>query len=220
MRDGTQSPINLVWEKFEAHLCPSLAGKPKIFIVQACRGQQYDSGTKLHSSHNFPGSALGQQFRSDVTDSSTFSYVIPNAADILVAFSCPLGHYSWRHPERGSWFIQAICKVFNNHAYDMDLQGLFTTVAREVALNYQSSTTNIESNNKKQVTSTSSTLIRGVRFRPKGLPGPMSTSTTMVSNSDNNNIASTSTTNTNTNGPSPSRNTSFIDNKNNMSTYV
>jgi len=132
-----------------------------------------------------------------------------------------LGHYSWRHPERGSWFIQAICKVFNDHAYDMDLQALFTMVAREVALNYQSSTTNIESNNKKQVTSTSSTLIRTVRFRPKGFPGPMSNSTTIVSNSDNNNTASassTTTTNTTTNGPSPSRTSN--DNKNNMSTYV
>lgn len=34
MRDGVQIPINLCWENFEANKCPSLAGKPKIFIVQ------------------------------------------------------------------------------------------------------------------------------------------------------------------------------------------
>ncbi|OXA60052.1 caspase-1 isoform X2 [Folsomia candida] len=164
MRDGVQIPINLCWENFEANKCPSLAGKPKIFIVQACRGKSYDSGTLLHPAIQ---TDLDVFNRSDVTDSSTFSYVIPNAADIVIAFSCPLGHYSWRHPERGSWFIQAVCKVFNKSAYEMELQQLFTTVAREVALNYQSNTTNIESNNKKQVTSTSSTLIRSVMFRAK-----------------------------------------------------
>lgn len=96
---------------------------------QACRGKQYDSGTILHPTVPSDSTVFD---RSDVTDSSTFSYVIPNAADVIVAFSCPLGHYSWRHPERGSWFIQAICKVFNSHGYDMNLQELFTTVAREV----------------------------------------------------------------------------------------
>jgi hypothetical protein len=34
MTDGAQIPVNLIWENFEAHKCPSLAGKPKIFIVQ------------------------------------------------------------------------------------------------------------------------------------------------------------------------------------------
>jgi hypothetical protein len=42
-----------------------------------------------------------------------------------------------------------------------------------VALNYQSNTTEWESNKKKQVTSTSSTLIRTVLFKPKPMkPSP------------------------------------------------
>lgn len=49
-----------------------------------------------------------------------------------MAFSSPPGHYSWRNPERGSWFIQSICKVFNEQGFKLDLQNLLTTVAREV----------------------------------------------------------------------------------------
>lgn len=58
--------------------------------------------------------------------------MIPNSADFIIAFSCPLGHYSWRNPEYGSWFVQSICKIFDTHGYDMDLQSLFTEVARDV----------------------------------------------------------------------------------------
>jgi hypothetical protein len=42
------------------------------------------------------------------------------------------GHDLWNHPENGSWFVQSICKVFNEHGFDWELQMLFTSVAREV----------------------------------------------------------------------------------------
>jgi hypothetical protein len=32
--DGVQIPVNIIWEFFEANNCPTLAGKPKIFIIQ------------------------------------------------------------------------------------------------------------------------------------------------------------------------------------------
>ncbi|ODN01038.1 Caspase-1, partial [Orchesella cincta] len=182
LSDGTQLPVNLIWEKFEANACPTLAGKPKIFIIQACRGKRYDHGTRLNES------AQSHQLISDVTDFASFSYVIPNAADILVAFSCPLGHYSWRHPESGSWFIQSVCKVFNHHAYEMDLKTMLTSVSREVAVNYESNTNQYDSDKKKQVPSTSSTLIRNVKFSPKPLVTVASTSpvTVMESNAQMN----------------------------------
>lgn len=55
-------------------------------ISQACRGTQYDHGTTLllQKKDSLPPT-------SDVIDSATFSYMIPNAADVVVAFSCPPG---------------------------------------------------------------------------------------------------------------------------------
>lgn len=34
LSDGSLIPVNSVWEEFEANACPTLAGKPKIFIIQ------------------------------------------------------------------------------------------------------------------------------------------------------------------------------------------
>ncbi|CAG7826807.1 unnamed protein product [Allacma fusca] len=168
VKDGTLIPVNLIWEEFEADKCPTLAGKPKIFIIQACRGSSYDNGTRLYGSQEF----IPSPRHNDVTDAAAFSYVIPNAADIFVAFSCPLGQYSWRNRYEGSWFIQAVCKVLREEAYNTDLQTLFTHVAREVAVNKQSSTTDPASDKKVQVTSSSSTLIRIVQFRRKMMISP------------------------------------------------
>lgn len=36
LSDGSLIPVNSVWEEFEANACPTLAGKPKIFIIQVC----------------------------------------------------------------------------------------------------------------------------------------------------------------------------------------
>nr|CAD7575686.1 unnamed protein product [Timema californicum] len=39
--------VEKLWMPFTAEKCQTLAGKPKIFIIQACRGQELDSGVKL-----------------------------------------------------------------------------------------------------------------------------------------------------------------------------
>ena len=36
-RDGREVPISLLLDKFTTTNCPSLAGKPKLFIIQTCR---------------------------------------------------------------------------------------------------------------------------------------------------------------------------------------
>ncbi|CAG7818768.1 unnamed protein product [Allacma fusca] len=164
VKDGTLIPVNLIWQEFAADKCPTLAGKPKIFIIQACRGSSYDNGTRLYGQQEL----IPSPRRNDQNDSGAFSYVIPNAADIFLAFSCPAGQASWRHPDEGSWFIQAICKILNKEAYTTDLQTLFTHVAREVAVNNESSTPTDPAKDKKvQVTSSTSTLIRIVKFSKK-----------------------------------------------------
>jgi len=52
------------------------------------------------------------------------------------AFSFP-GFYSWRNTTNGSWFIQAICSVLQQHHHKKDLLSMMTMVAREVSLFFQ-----------------------------------------------------------------------------------
>lgn len=44
--DGKLVPVEEITELFSGNKCPSLIGKPKIFLLQACRGERKDKGVK------------------------------------------------------------------------------------------------------------------------------------------------------------------------------
>lgn len=44
--DGKLVPVEEITELFSGNKCPSLTGKPKIFLLQACRGERKDKGVK------------------------------------------------------------------------------------------------------------------------------------------------------------------------------
>ncbi|XP_054014572.1 caspase-1-like [Hylaeus anthracinus] len=113
--------VEMLWGSFIAEKCPTLIGKPKLFFIQACRGSQLDAGaTIMHE-----------------TDSID-TYTIPSYADIMVAYSTYDGFFSWRNPDTGSWFIQALCYELNLNGDKRDLGTLMTFVNRRVAIEYES----------------------------------------------------------------------------------
>uniref|UniRef100_A0A131XAK7 Putative caspase n=1 Tax=Hyalomma excavatum TaxID=257692 RepID=A0A131XAK7_9ACAR len=145
-------PVDDIMKPFRGDVCPSLLGKPKLFFIQACRGDRLDSGVKAVL---------------DTADSPTRIYRIPTHADILVAFSTVPGFYSWRNTMQGSWFIQALCLVLRERARVADLLSMLTVVCRRVALDCESYTpNNLRMHRKKQVPFITSTLTRLVYFRP------------------------------------------------------
>ena len=92
---GWKFTPNKLWAPFTADLCPSLAGKPKIFLVQACQGDQLDGVGKMSSNKSGGFS----------------SYQLPNHADFLIATSTISGKASIRNTVTGSYFVSAVCKV-------------------------------------------------------------------------------------------------------------
>lgn len=150
--------IDLLWTPFTADRCLTLAGKPKLFFIQACRGERLDSGVTL----------VSHRPRSETDSSFSPSYKIPTHADFLFAYSSVEGFFSWRNPEDGTWFIQCLCDELRNNAAKMDLLKLLTNVSRKVALDYQSYNDLIPwQHEQKQVPSLVSMLIRDVHMRPK-----------------------------------------------------
>lgn len=75
-----------LWTPFTADLCPSLAGKPKMFLVQACQGEVVDGVVKMSSK-------------------KVSSYQLPNHADFVIATSTISGKASLRNTVTGSqWY--------------------------------------------------------------------------------------------------------------------
>lgn len=127
----------------------TLAGKPKLFFIQACRGSNFVEGI----------------------DSNPYevNYVnkIPVEADFLLAYSTIAGHYSWRNSGNGSWFIQSLCQEFNENGRQKELMKLLTAVNRRVAYNFESNTNDKEMSGKRQIPCIVSMLTKEVYFKPK-----------------------------------------------------
>ena len=103
-----------------------------------------------------------------MTDGGHTQYLkIPNWADILVMYSTIPGHYSWRNPTHGSWFVQALTSVLSRDSRHDDLLSMLTTVNRRVAMEYESYCPGQEDfDGNKQVPCINSMLTRKLYFCP------------------------------------------------------
>ncbi|KAL0113110.1 hypothetical protein PUN28_012371 [Cardiocondyla obscurior] len=141
-----------LWNHFTADKCQSLAGKPKLFFIQACQGDKLD-----------PGISLKERTETDGHNVPTFR--IPAQADFLIAYSTVPGYYSWRNTSRGSWFMQALCTELRDNGTRYDILTLLTFVSQRVALDFESNTPdNIAMHQQKQIPCITTMLTRLLKF--------------------------------------------------------
>lgn len=154
-----------LWENFTGDTCPSLAGKPKLFFIQACRGAGVDHGAKISSTGTVRADSAPR-----VTEENHETYTVPAMADILVMYSSYEGYFSWRSPDKGSWFIQGLCDEFESNEYCLDLLQMLTFVNRRIAIHHESSVPKDKNlDKKKQICTIVSTLTRIVYFINKSV---------------------------------------------------
>ena len=96
-RDNTSfSLYKQVISLFRINNCPTLKGKPKLFFVQACRGDKTDATVKP------PGIRCDSAERACVTLET----------DFLIAHSSVEGFKAFRHEKHGSWFVTQLKRAF------------------------------------------------------------------------------------------------------------
>ncbi|XP_043270783.1 caspase-1-like [Venturia canescens] len=150
----TPYKADTIWSHFTADKCPSLAGKPKLFFIQACQGDKLDGGTTMKD-------------RTETDGPGTTSFRIPTHADFLIAYSTIPGFYSWRNTTRGSWFMQALCLELRENGTRYDILTLLTFVSQRVAIDFESNTPdNAAMHQQKQIPCITSMLTRLVKFTP------------------------------------------------------
>lgn len=126
-----QMKVNDIWKQFTAENCKSLAGKPKIFLFQACRGNLPDVGAEFEEP-KMPDDEFC--LRSSVNLSPN-RFVIPTVSDILIYFSSAEGFPSFRD-DNGSWFVQALCATLRDcyeSKEETDIMTIFTRINRFIA---------------------------------------------------------------------------------------
>ncbi|XP_041354906.1 caspase-3-like [Gigantopelta aegis] len=85
-------PISDVLSQFRSRACHTLAGKPKLFFIQACQGLEPQIGVAVTDTPSVPQPAK----------------LAADGTDFLVAYSTEPGYVAFRHRKSGSYFIDAL----------------------------------------------------------------------------------------------------------------
>ncbi|KAG8574495.1 hypothetical protein GDO81_009208 [Engystomops pustulosus] len=106
------------------HNSPALAGIPKLFFIQACRGSKLDEGTTL-------------EMDSAPVHISAFSHINFLPSDTVVMFASSEGYAAFNNPS-GSIFLKTLYDLLSGNEKDLELTQLLTRLAYYVAYNFES----------------------------------------------------------------------------------
>ncbi|KAJ8710017.1 hypothetical protein PYW07_009383 [Mythimna separata] len=160
-KDQLYSEIEVI-NHFKDYSKPTLVTKPKIFIIQACRGTKIMTGMPVFHSG---------KIRKDIDEEDLEPYILPAESDLLIIHSSYPGRASHRNEVHGSWFIQTLCKKIDDLSSTQDLESIITEVKRDVAIDKQHEEYNkrtFEMNVNKQMPVMTSTLIRKLYLKKFG----------------------------------------------------
>ncbi|KAM4571730.1 caspase-9 [Fundulus diaphanus] len=144
--DGDYVPVQAITNYLNGEKCPSLQGKPKLFFIQACGGDEKDIGFEVPSEEAQP-SVDGEDDETDAIPTSSSSdslstpdevdarATLPNSSDILVSYSTFPGYVSWRDTQAGSWYVETLDRILEENAATDDLVTMLMMVNHEVSQN-------------------------------------------------------------------------------------
>ncbi|MBN3308485.1 CASP2 protein, partial [Amia calva] len=133
--DGQLVELDWLFQVFDNAHCPQLQNKPKMFFIQACRGEDTDSGVDQRD-----GEGEGERTASpgceqrDAAKEPELTVRLPQRSDMICAYASLKGTAAMRNTKRGSWFIQDLNTVFRQRARDRHVADLLVEVNRCIKL--------------------------------------------------------------------------------------
>ncbi|KAJ3582936.1 hypothetical protein NHX12_000083 [Muraenolepis orangiensis] len=114
-------PVDNIYKHLDSARCPGLLNKPKVIIIQACRGGTQPEDTEEHIEDD--------GFRR-----------VHKEKDMIALLSCTPDTVSYRHAAQGSFCIRYIVDIFNAHAHKDHIEELFRKVMKRFEENAPSAT--------------------------------------------------------------------------------
>ncbi|XP_071478889.1 caspase-6-like [Diadema antillarum] len=161
-RDQTLE-LQELFDFFRGENCPTLVGKPKLFLIQACRGEKHEIGVK-----GFDAVDSAEEESMTVTDSGARP-TVPAAADMLLSYSVVQGYYSHRDTAYGSWYVQALAKILSLHGTTMEITEILTLLNQLISQRAVERCLDSRMIGKKQMPCFMSMLTKKLIFTPKKL---------------------------------------------------
>ncbi|XP_067457330.1 caspase-2 isoform X6 [Thunnus thynnus] len=141
--DGQLLQLDWVFEAFDNAHCPLLQNKPKMFFIQACRGEEMDCGVEQIDgpartcSPSCEQRDAGREGQGDADsrqrgDMGRPRIKLPQRSDMICGFASLKGQRictaAMRNTKRGSWFIQELNTALRLHARDTHLADILVQV--------------------------------------------------------------------------------------------
>ncbi|NWH66802.1 CASP1 protein, partial [Geococcyx californianus] len=128
-KDETTDILSLdtIYKEFNNKHCQALLGKPKVVIIQSCRGGRVGSVMVSDSADpTMPTPSSTHAIPAELEDDAICEVHLES--DFATLHSSTPDTVSWRSPVKGSLFIQHLIEQFQKHAWNSDLQELFRKV--------------------------------------------------------------------------------------------
>jgi hypothetical protein len=137
--DNLRLKIRDVLEIFNNRNCPNLRDRPKMFFLQACRGDKFDHGiekvTSKFDAITFTDEEVTERRPTPAPTVSLPRFVQQRDAsysDMIVSYSTVYGFVSLRNEAFGSWYCTALAYTLVEKACDTELLDILRDVDREV----------------------------------------------------------------------------------------
>ncbi|XP_030235970.1 uncharacterized protein LOC115560663 isoform X3 [Gadus morhua] len=134
--DPDQFPIDNIYKHLDSAHCPKLLNKPKVIIIQACRGVDDGSAIVCDGPGSVPEQApvvqvdaalpphLADEVDADIEEDAI--HRVHKEKDFISL----LYTVSYRQKSQGSFLIQHIVEIFNRHAHKDHIDELFRKVLK------------------------------------------------------------------------------------------